>query len=114
MLVLEKKKDIATLTALGIHKKSIIKIFLLEGILMSCFGAFMGMLLAFVLCILQQKVGLVPMPGESFLVQFYPVKMKISDFAIVALVVVLISFVAAYLPAKKAAMSVEKDYLNYL
>jgi lipoprotein-releasing system permease protein len=114
MLVLEKKKDIATLTALGIHKKSIIKIFLLEGILMSCFGAGLGMLLAFILCILQQKIGLVPMPGESFLVQFYPVKMKIADFAIVAMVVVLISFVAAYLPAKKAALSVEKDYLNYL
>jgi len=114
MLVLEKKKDIATLTALGIHKNSIIKIFLLEGILMSCVGAAIGMLLAFIICILQQKVGLVPMPGESFLVQYYPVKMKALDFAIVALVVIIISFVAAYLPAKKAAMSVEKDYLNYL
>lgn len=114
MLVLEKKKDIATLTALGIHKKNIIKIFLLEGILMSCVGAAIGMLLAFIICILQQKVGLVPMPGESFLVQYYPVKMNISDFAVVALVVIIISFVAAYLPAKKAAMSVEKEYLNYL
>lgn len=114
MLVLEKKKDIATLTALGIHKNNIIKIFLLEGILMSCVGAAIGMLLAFILCILQQKVGLVPMPGESFLVQYYPVKMKVLDFTIVALVVIVISFIAAYLPAKKAAMSVEKDYLNYL
>lgn len=114
MLVLEKKKDIATLTALGIHKNNIIKIFLLEGILMSCVGAAIGMLLAFILCILQQKIGLVAMPGESFLVQYYPVTMKISDFTIVALVVIIISFVAAYLPAKKAAMSVEKDYLNYL
>jgi lipoprotein-releasing system permease protein len=114
MLVLEKKKDIATLTALGIHKNNIIKIFLLEGILMSCVGAAIGMLLAFILCILQQKVGLVPMPGESFLVQYYPVKMKVLDFVIVAFVVIVISFIAAYLPAKKAAMSVEKDYLNYL
>ncbi len=114
MLVLEKKKDIATLTALGIHKNNIIKIFLLEGILMSCVGAAIGMLLAFILCILQQKVGLVPMPGESFLVQYYPVKMKVLDFTIVALVVIVISFIAAYLPAKKAAMSVEKEYLNYL
>ncbi len=114
MLVLEKKKDIATLTALGIHKTNIIKIFLFEGILMSCVGAAIGMLLAFIICILQQKVGLVPMPGESFLVEYYPVKMKFLDFAVVALVVIIISFVAAYLPAKKAAMSVEKDYLNYL
>lgn len=114
MLVLEKKKDIATLTALGIHKNNIIKLFLLEGILMSCVGAFIGMLLAFILCILQQKVGLVPMPGTSFLVQYYPVKMQVFDFAVVALVVVIISLIAAYLPARKAAMSVEKEYLSYL
>ena len=114
MLVLEKKKDIATLTALGIHKNNIIKIFLLEGILMSCVGAFIGMLLAFILCILQQKVGLVPMPGSSFLVQYYPVKMQLFDFAMVALVVIIISLIAAYLPAKKAAMSVEKEYLSHL
>lgn len=114
MLVLEKKKDIATLTALGIHKNNIIKIFLLEGILMSCVGAFIGMVLAFVLCVLQQKVGLVPMPGSSFLVQYYPVKMQVFDIAMVALVVIIISLIAAYLPAKKAAMSVEKEYLSHL
>ncbi len=114
MLVLEKKKDIATLTALGIHKNSIIKIFLLEGILMSCVGAFIGMFIAFILCMLQQKVGLVPMPGTSFLVQYYPVKMQALDFIIVAFVVIVISLIAAYLPAKKAAMSVEKEYLSYL
>ena len=81
---------------------------------MSCVGAFIGMFLAFILCILQQKVGLVPMPGSSFLVQYYPVKMQFTDFAVVALVVVLISLVAAYLPARKAATSVEKEYLSYL
>jgi lipoprotein-releasing system permease protein len=48
------------------------------------------------------------------LVQYYPVKMQFTDFAVVALVVVLISLVAAYLPARKAATSVEKEYLSYL
>ena len=114
MLVLEKKKDIATLTALGIHQKSIIRIFLLEGLLMSGVGAFIGMILALILCVLQQKVGLVPMPGTSFLVKDYPVKMQWIDFAVVVLVVIVISVVAAYLPAKKAAASVEKEYLSYL
>jgi lipoprotein-releasing system permease protein len=114
MLVLEKKKDIATLTALGIRKNNIVRIFLYEGILMSCVGAFVGMFLAFVLCILQQEVGLIAMPGSSFLVKYYPVKMLASDFALVTLVVIFISLIAAYLPAKKAALSVEKEYLNFL
>lgn len=114
MLVLEKKKDIATLTALGIRQKSIIKIFLLEGMLMSLIGAAIGMLLALILCLLQQKIGLVPMPGTSFLVQYYPVKMLLSDFLAVGTIVVFISLLAAYLPARKAALSVEKEYLSYL
>jgi lipoprotein-releasing system permease protein len=114
MLVLEKKKDIATLTALGIRQRSIIKIFLLEGMLMSLIGAAIGMLLALILCLLQQKIGLVPMPGTSFLVQYYPVKMLLSDFLAVGTIVVFISLFAAYLPARKAALSVEKEYLSYL
>ena len=114
MLVLEKKKDIATLTALGLPSQSIVKIFLLEGVLMSLIGAVTGMILAFILCVLQEKIGLVPMPGSSFLVQYYPVKMMLADFASVGAVVLIISFLAAYFPAKKAAMSVEKEYLSYL
>jgi len=54
------------------------------------------------------------MPGASFLVQYYPVKMQWTDFAAVAAVVMLISIVAAYLPARKAAASIEKEYLQYL
>lgn len=114
MLVLEKKKDIATLTALGLQRKSILKIFMLEGMLMSCLGAAIGMILALILCILQDKVGIIPMPGTSFLVSYYPVKMEITDFIAVAFVVIIISLLAAYLPAKKAANAVENEYLNYL
>lgn len=114
MLVLEKKKDVATLTAFGFPKKSIIKLFMIEGILMSCVGAFIGMLLAIILCVLQDKIGLIPMPGTSFLVSYYPVKMQLTDFVAVISVVLLISLIAAYLPAKKAANAVENEYLNYL
>ncbi|HRB69717.1 MAG TPA: FtsX-like permease family protein, partial [Chitinophagales bacterium] len=107
-------KDIATLTALGLQKNSIVKLFLLEGILMSCIGACIGMLFAFIICIVQDKIGLIPMPGSSFLVQYYPVKMLFTDFLAVGVVVILISVIAAYLPAKKAASAVEKEYLSYL
>ncbi|HQO30971.1 MAG TPA: FtsX-like permease family protein [Chitinophagales bacterium] len=114
MLILEKKKDVATLAALGLPRHKVVRLFLLEGILISAVGSVIGMLLALILCVLQQQVGLVPMPGASFLVQYYPVKMQWTDFAAVAAVVMLISIVAAYLPARKAAASIEKEYLQYL
>ena len=54
------------------------------------------------------------MPGTSFLVKYYPVQMQALDFITVSLVVLIISILAAYFPAKKAAAAVEKEYLEYL
>jgi lipoprotein-releasing system permease protein len=114
MLVLEKKKDMAALTALGLNKRSVVKLFLLEGWLLSFFGGLIGIVLAIILCLLQQHVGLVPMPGSTFIVHYYPVEMRLYDFLAVAGIVTLISLITAYLPAKKAAANIEKEYLSYL
>jgi len=101
MLVLEKKKDMAALTALGLDKRSVVKLFLLEGWLLSFFGGLTGMAQAVILCILQKKVGLIPMPGSTFLMHYYPVEMHLADFLAVMGIVTLISIVTAYLPAKR-------------
>ncbi len=114
MLVLEKKKDMAALTALGLSKRSVVRLFLLEGWLLSFFGGLIGIIVAIILCVLQKKVGLLPMPGSTFLVHYYPVDMHLFDFLAVAGIVTLISLVTAYLPAKKAAANIEKEYLSYL
>lgn len=114
MLVLEKKKDLAALTALGLPNRSVTRLFLLEGWLLSFFGGMAGMLLAVVLCLLQEHVGLVPMPGSTFIIHYYPVEMRPGDFLAVAGIVTFISLVTAWLPAKKAAANIEKEYLSYL
>jgi lipoprotein-releasing system permease protein len=103
MLILEKKKDISILFSLGAGKAEIRKIFLFEGWMISIIGAILGLLAGFILCYLQKKYGIISLGGDpgAFLIQAYPVKMKVLDFMAVFFTVIMIGFVAAWLPAKR-------------
>jgi len=103
MLVLEKQKDIQILQSMGATRSWIQKVFLSEGVLLAGIGAGIGMLMAIVLCYLQLHFKLVPLEGNSFVIDYYPVKMIFSDFVIVAFTVFVIALVASWLPAKRAA-----------
>ena len=103
MLVLEKQKDINVLHALGSTRGFIQKIFLTEGLLLALIGTIMGMLLAFVIAILQINFHLIPLQGDSFLINYFPVKLRLTDFLLVSATVFVIALVASWLPSRKAA-----------
>jgi lipoprotein-releasing system permease protein len=103
MLVLEKKKDIGVLHAMGASRNFIQRIFLSEGLLLALIGGGIGMVLAAVMAWVQIRFHLIPLEGGSFLISYYPVKMKITDFLLVGGTVFVIALVASWLPAAKAA-----------
>lgn len=103
MLVLEKQKDIAVLKAIGANDQTIQKIFLSEGLVLATVGGIVGMLLAFIICIVQLKFKLVKLEGGSFIIDYYPVKMLGWDFLLVTITVLLVTVIAAWLPSRKAA-----------
>ena len=103
MLVLEKKHDISVLHALGADGAFIKKIFLSEGLLLALIGGGSGMLIAYTLAFLQITYKLIPLQGGSFLIDYFPVKLSITDFLLVGFTILIISLLASYLPAKKAA-----------
>ncbi len=103
MLVLEKRKDISVLQALGADKNLIKKIFLSEGLLLAVTGAGIGIGLALILCFVQVKFKLIKLAGSSFLIDYFPVKLILSDFLLVIATALLISFIASWFPAKKAS-----------
>jgi lipoprotein-releasing system permease protein len=105
MLVLEKQKDISVLIALGSQRSFIQKIFLSEGFLVAIIGGIIGMALALVIAWLQMNVGLVRLEGESFLIEYFPVTLKPGDFFLVGATVLVIAFLASWLPSRKAAMN---------
>jgi lipoprotein-releasing system permease protein len=104
MLVLEKQKDIHVLHALGGNRRFIQRVFLAEGMLLALIGGGSGMLLALILAVLQMKFHLVPLSGGSFLIDYYPVKLKLTDFLLVGATVFVITFIASWLPSRKAVV----------
>ncbi len=99
MLMIEKKDDIETLRSLGAQDKTIRKIFILEGWMISLLGLFAGLVIGLALVILQQQTGIVGMPG-AFAVNAYPVILNFGDIALVAVSVAAIGYTIALIPAK--------------
>lgn len=104
MLVLEKQKDISVLHALGGNRNFIQKIFLSEGLLLAIIGGGAGMLLALLVAWLQIYFHLIPLQGGSFLIDYFPVRLRLIDFLLVASTVFVIALIASWLPARRAAM----------
>ncbi|HEX6333920.1 MAG TPA: FtsX-like permease family protein [Flavisolibacter sp.] len=103
MLVLEKKQDISILHAMGASRSFIQRIFLSEGLLLAIMGGVIGMLLAFLVGWAQTKYHLIPLTGSTFMIDYFPVKMVLSDFLLVSTTVLVIALIASWMPSAKAA-----------
>ena len=94
MLIIEKREDISTLRAMGAGETLIRRIFVLEGWFISLLGLAIGLLMGLAFCLLQQRFGLISMPG-NFVIQAYPVVLKASDLLITALSVAILGYLIA-------------------
>jgi lipoprotein-releasing system permease protein len=103
MLVLEKQKDISLLHALGANNSFVQRVFLSEGLLLALIGTAAGMILALIIAYLQINFHLIPLEGGSFLIDYFPVKLRLMDFLLVTATVFVIAVLASLIPAKKAA-----------
>lgn len=103
MLVLEKQKDISVLQSMGADRRMILKIFLSEGLLLAGIGAAAGVCMALIVCLIQIKFHLIKLQGGSFLIDYFPVQLQLSDFMLVISTATVIAFLASWFPARKAA-----------
>jgi lipoprotein-releasing system permease protein len=103
MLIIDKKEDIVTLKNLGAGESLIRRIFLVEGWLISIIGSFLGIILGTAISLIQEYLEIIKIGGTgTFVIDAYPVHYQVSDILLVWATVLLIGFVAAYLPARKA------------
>lgn len=101
MLIIEKKKDISTFQSIGADRQLIGRIFLYEGFIISFIGALLGLLLGLTVCWLQMKYGLVKLQGSgSFIIDSYPVAIRIPDIIFVFVTVMVIGYLAAWYPVR--------------
>ena len=97
MLIIEKKEDIGTLRSLGAPEPMTRRIFLLEGWLISLLGLVIGLVLGIAFVLLQQKFGLIRMPG-NYIINAYPVILKASDIVWTVIGVAGVGYLIALLP----------------
>jgi ABC-type lipoprotein release transport system permease subunit len=113
MLIIEKKHDIRTLSSLGAKDSLIKKVFILEGWMISLAGLAGGLVIGIGFALLQQKLGLIKMPGH-FVVQAYPIILSWSDVLLTGAGVAIIGYLIALIPASKAVsrQSQQDEKLN--
>lgn len=102
MLIIDKKKDVATLRNLGADDKLISRIFLFEGRMISLSGAAVGIVLGLLLCLLQQRYGLIALgsSGGGFVVDAYPVSVHAWDIVLVFVTVTAVGFLSVWYPVR--------------
>lgn len=103
MTVIEKKRDIGILKAMGTKNSGILKIFMFEGILIGIYGTVLGSILGLGVCLAQIKFKFYPLDSMVYSIDALPVDIRYTDFIYVGLCALLISFAASLYPAFKAA-----------
>lgn len=99
MLLIEKEHDVFTLRSLGASQQLINRIFMIEGMLISCLGSFVGIVLGILICQLQQHFGWVTYPIGMQTVP-YPVRVKLTDTLIVVATTLFMSWLSAGYPVR--------------
>lgn len=102
MIVLEKKQDISILKSMGMKTRSIKKIFIYIGLYISLAGLLLGFLLALAFYFVQTNYGIISLP-DVYIIDSYPIELRIKDFFMVSLTVLGIGYLASLIPAHRAA-----------
>jgi lipoprotein-releasing system permease protein len=104
ILVIEKKKDLSILSALGLTGSRARAVFTWQGLLMAFTGACIGLVAGIVLCYFQQQYGFIKLDqSASFLFNAYPVEVRWTDTLIVFATVLFLGLLTSLYPAYKAA-----------
>ena len=100
MLIVEKQEDIKSLQHMGASDQLVSRIFLYEGWLITFIGIIIGIVMGLILCLLQQHFGFLRLsdtPG-AYIIDAYPVIVKVMDIVIVFFVVTLIGLLTVLYP----------------
>jgi lipoprotein-releasing system permease protein len=103
MMVMDKTRDIAILKSMGASSKSIMKIFMLDGLVIGVVGTILGIGGGSILCFLLKRYEFVKLPSDVYYISRLPVRVEFLDVALIALSAMAISFLATLYPSYQAS-----------
>jgi lipoprotein-releasing system permease protein len=113
MTVMEKKKDIAILKAMGAKNRSIMKIFMAEGLTIGVFGALVGSVIGYLMCVVQNWLHVIKLSEEVYTINVLPMKIGVTDVLLIASVTIVICLLATLYPSYKATKIDPVETLRY-
>ncbi|GMV14237.1 MAG: ABC transporter permease [Polyangiaceae bacterium] len=102
MVVLDKKKEIAVLKAMGASDGDLLRAFLYQGAIIGLIGATIGLGLGLLFCKGLLVYGF-PLDPKVYFISRLPVQVKPLDFSLVGVFAVLVCLLATVWPAMYAA-----------
>ncbi|HYA01935.1 MAG TPA: lipoprotein-releasing ABC transporter permease subunit [Syntrophobacteria bacterium] len=113
MVVMEKARDIAILKSMGATNRSIMAIFMIEGLIIGLVGTLLGLLGGYALCKLLATYKFVQLPPDVYYISTLPVRMDPLDVTLTALAAIAISLVATLYPAWQASRLEPAEAIRY-
>jgi lipoprotein-releasing system permease protein len=113
VMVMEKRRQIGILKAIGATSKDIRRIFLYQGAIMGFFGTILGCIIGFVLGTILKKYHFITLSEEIYSISFLPIKMAGIIFVVVGLLAFFISVLATIYPASRASKLTVAETLRY-
>ena len=103
MLMIDKRKDTEILKSMGADNRLIQRIFMNEGLLISVVGGIIGLLLGIILVLLQQQFGFIKFgTGGNYVVDAYPVLLKLKDVLLIFATILAVGCTSAFLTVRHA------------
>jgi lipoprotein-releasing system permease protein len=113
MMVMKKTKEIAILKSMGATRQSIMKIFVMDGLLIGFLGTTLGLVLGLTLCSLLKQYEFIKLPRDVYLISTLPVKIQTLDVALIVGAAMLISFLATLYPSWQASRLDPVEAIRY-
>ena len=113
MVVMEKNRDVAILRAMGATQKSIMTVFMLQGLLVGVIGTLVGLASGLGLCELLARYKFIELPSDVYYISTLPVRVEMWDVVLVIVAAMVISFLATLYPSWHASHLNPVESLRY-
>ena len=113
MMILEKRREIGILMSMGATSGSIMRVFMYNGIVIGFLGSTLGTALGVLVCYVQYRWQLIPLPGDIYFINKLPVLIRSLDVAAVFVSANVICWLATLYPAWSAARVLPAESIRF-